>query len=148
MAVSSDAGCLGALVAVAAVSLILTLSMFWPTGSVGLYIPVFAVTTIVFVAIGFPLYLAVRHFRRENLWTALACGAATGAALPLVSALADGSPGAWRGAAGYALAGVIGGLVFFLTATASRSPARNIAILFAVVGISAALAPPVAALLS
>jgi hypothetical protein len=145
-AISADAGCLGALVAVALVSLILTLGMIQSFGSFALYIFVFPATAIVFGAIGFPLYLVARRFGWENLWVAMLCGAATGAVVPLTTALAEGSQRAWLQTAAYAATGMVGGIAFFLAATLSRNRPRNIALLIALTGFSAALAPVAAPL--
>ncbi len=142
--ISSDSGCLGAFVAGALVSLILTLGMIQSFGSFALYIFVFPATAIVFGAIGFPLYLVARRFGWENLWTAMICGAATGAAVPLTTALGEGSRRAWLETAAYAATGLIGGTAFFLAATASRNRTRNIALLIAITAISAGLVPVVA----
>jgi len=145
--ISSDGGCVGTVVAVAAVSLILTVAMVQSLGSFALYFLVFPVVAILFIVIGFPLYLLARRFRAENVWTALAAGTATGAALPLAIALGENSRAAWLNAAAYGLLGAIGGLIFFLAATAQRNQARNIAFLIAITGFSMALAAPFAALL-
>jgi len=146
--ISSEAGCLGAFVSVAVASLLITMAQYpFGGGAIGLYIIVFTVTAIIFVMIGLPLYLVARRFHSENLWTAMACGAATGAALPLITAISDGVPHQWIEAAGFALVGTVSGIAFFLTATASRDCARNITILIAMVGFSAALTPAIWAVL-
>lgn len=140
---SSDAGCLGTFVSVAVVALILTVAMNQWFDSPALYIPVFIVTTIAFVSIGFPLYLVAHRFGWETIWGAMTCGAVTGGAFPLVGALSDSSAQAWREAAAYTATGVVGGLVFFLAATVSRNRARNIAWLIGITGIAVALTPQI-----
>jgi hypothetical protein len=132
---------------VAAVSLILTAALMQSFGSIAVFLPIFIVVTIIFIAIGFPLYLLARRFRWENIRTAVAAGAVTGAAMPLAAVANEGSRAAWLNLAGYTLLGAIGGLIFFLAATASRNPPRNIAFLIAITGFSLALAPPASALL-
>ncbi len=131
-------GCLAAFVATALAALLLTLATFPPMGggSAGLYVPVFAVTTVVAATIGLPLYgLAVR-FRRTNAPAAIAAGIVAGAALPLIGALSHGTPQAWVMVAAYGYAGAAGGLAFFLVATAPRAPLRNALVLAAITAVS------------
>lgn len=130
-----NAGCLSSLVSVALAALLLMLAVFPPASVMpAFYIPIFLVTGLVAALIGLPLYLLFRHLRRANIWTAIAAGAFTGALPPLVSALADG--GGWRFIAVYAAVGAIGGLAFYLTATVSRAPRRNAALLLALTAAS------------
>ncbi|NYT39418.1 hypothetical protein HZY97_01490 [Sphingomonas sp. R-74633] len=142
-------GCLALLVSVALASLLLTLTIFPPAFTTPMiYVPIFGATTFIATLIGLPLYLVARYFRQENIWTALAAGAVTGAALPVIGAFSEGTPQAWLVAAGYGITGTIGGLAYFLTATAPRAPRRNAALLVALTCISAATAQPAVAWLS
>jgi hypothetical protein len=143
-------GCLAQFLSVALAALLLTLTALPPAQTVpALYLPVFVVTALVTALIGLPLYLVARHFRQENIWAALVVGATTGAALPLVGMVSDERPEQWFSTiAGYAAVGAIGGLAFFLTATAQRAPLRNAALLLALAGISVAAAPPIVSRIS
>lgn len=141
--VSSDAGCLGTLVSVSVVSVILTAGLIQNRDQIGMVVPVFFVVTIIFVCFGLPLFLLVQRFRWETLSVAIACGGLTGAAVPVIGALSDGTRGSWLAAVAYALAGAVGGLVFFLTGTASRNPTRHITLLISTASAATALAPPV-----
>jgi hypothetical protein len=132
------AGCLASFVSISLAALLLTLGSFSPFRSLGLYVAILVVTAMTVLFIGMPLYLLVRYLRRENVWTAVIAGAVTGAALPMIAAFSYPMAEAWRTVTGFAVTGAVGGLAFFLTATASRNPARNIAILLAVAGCSVA----------
>ncbi|HEX8302548.1 hypothetical protein [Sphingomonas sp.] len=143
-----DGGCLPLLVSTALVALVLTTALTFPYLSIALYIAVLMVTAFIVAIVGLPLYLLVLRLRWQNLGTALATGALTGVAIPVIFSLADRTPAEWPIIGGLGAAGVIGGAAFFLVATASQNRARNLAILMALGATSVAFAPVVAALLS
>ncbi|MEP9357420.1 hypothetical protein [Sphingomonas sp. KR3-1] len=138
---ADNPGCLALFLSVALPALLLTITVFPPAFATPMiYIPIFVVTGFIATVIGLPLYLVAAYFQRKNVWTALAAGVLTGALLPVVGALSEPTPEAWRVAAGYAATGAVGGLTFYLIATVSRAPRRNLALLLALAGFSVAAA--------
>jgi len=88
-----------------------------------------------------PLYLLALRMHWTNLCTALLAGTT----LPLINAISDCSSRPWHYVAIYALVGAVGGLVFYLTVTATRTPRRNLGLLLALAGLTitaALLIPP------
>jgi hypothetical protein len=124
-------------VATALAALLLTIELSPALGgSVGPYVPVFVVTTLIVVLIGFPQFLLAQYLGQTSAPVAIAAGMVTGAALPLAGALSEGTFQAWPGVAAYAHVSAAGGLTFFLVATAPRSPRRNAAAIFALTAVS------------
>ncbi|MBX3565094.1 MAG: hypothetical protein KF730_11035 [Sphingomonas sp.] len=140
-------GCLAMLVSVTISALVLSAAMFTPADVPSFYFAVLLVVAVVVGAIAIPQYLLVLHSGRQSIWTAIAVGAITGAILPLTVAL-SGMARAWATTFAFALVGAIGGVIFYLTATVARNPARKIAIVLTLTGVSVTLAPIVGAWLS
>lgn len=134
-------GCLAMIVAIAFAALLLMVGLFAPFAiSLPLYVAVFLVTALIVGLVGVPLYLLALRLRRTDIWAASLAGAITGAIFPLINTLSVDAAKAWAGAAGYALVGATSGIVFYLTATAPRTPRRNIALLLVLAGVTVAAA--------